>query len=330
MPLPSPGVASTERPPGWPAFSTDEMLDVIRDGYRPRWKKAIVECEGKAFRTLVSPAGRPLNGLWQFPLFLEPVEASTRPTPVPYLDSVCLKTTAAGETLPAPFSPAPFIDWSAVPGTWDEYLQRREHAAGTDGFATLRRKERALARDHGDVEVCFNDRDPAVFDVLTAWKSAQYRRTGLVDLFASPRNRAFYREMASRGLLELASLRAGGRLVAAHAGSRIGGRFLYRLPAFDLAAGRYSPGALLTYHLVRRSFESGDREFDFLLGGEAYKFTYATHVRWVGPLGNEPLSWRTARTARSLAGRAARGTWWRQGLAAATARLRTRHLRGRR
>ena len=321
MPQPLLRHASEEGRPQWPAFSTDAFLDVIRDVYRPGWHKAFVSCQGQAFRTLVSPRGDPLVGLWEFPLFFEPVVTAEQVTPVPYLDSVCHGITTAGGNRRPGLAASPFINWAGVTGSWDEYVGRRTHARGTDGFEALLRKERALNRDAGDVEVCFDDHDPAVLETLFAWKSAQYRRTGLVDLFALQRNRDFNGELARRGLLEVASLRAGGKLIAAHAGSRLDGRFLYRLPAYDPQFRRFSPGALLTWRLVRHSFESGDREFDFLLGDEAYKFTYATHVRWIGPLGTEPLRRKAVRTARGFAGRARR---------AVRGRLRASAVHGRR
>lgn len=306
MPQPLPGHVSDDPRQQWPAFSSDEMLDVIRDVYRPGWRKSFVSCQGQTFRTLVSPRDDPLVGLWQFPLFFEPVETAEEVMPVPYLDSVCRETTTASSGRRAGLAASPFVDWTSVTGLWDQYAGGRVHAPGTDGFETLMRKERALNRDIGEVEVCFDDHDPAVVETLFAWKSAQYRRTGLVDLFALQRNREFYGELARRGLLEVASLRAGGTLLAAHAGSRIDGRFLYRLPAYDPRFRRFSPGTLLTFRLVRNSFESGDREFDFLLGDEPYKFTYATHVRWIGPLGTEPLKRKAVRTARGFASRAVR------------------------
>lgn len=306
MPQSSPCHVSADPRPQWPVFSNDAFLDVIRDVYRPGWQKAFVACGGRTFRTLVSPRGGPLVDLWEFPLFFEPIETAERATAVPYLDSVCRGSTTADSAPRSGLTAAPFIDWLSVTPSWDEYIARRTHAPGTDGFETLMRKERALNRDVGAVQVCFDDDDPDVLETLFAWKSAQYRRTELVDLFAIQRNRDFYGELARRGLLNVASLRADGKLLAAHAGSRIDGRFLYRLPAYDQVFRRFSPGALLTCRLVRNSFESGDREFDFLLGDEPYKFTYATHVRWIGPLGVEPLKQKSVRLARSFAGRAVR------------------------
>lgn len=313
--MPRTPVAGPSAPlaPHWPAFSSDELLDVIEHVYRPGWRKAFVECRGLTFRTLVGPSGKPLNGLWTFPLFWEPVGARDDAQPVHYLDSVCLAVTAAEAAAERGRAAAPFVDWSGVT-SWDVYVAGRTPATGVDGFTSLRRKQRKLERDVGPVEFDFDDREQATLETLFNWKSAQYRRTGLIDLFGLQRNREFYFEMARRGLLSVATLRAGGRLVAAHAGNHIGGRFLYRLPAYDPGFARYSPGGLLTTALVHRSFEVGDREFDFLIGAEPYKFTYATHVRWIGPLGREPLADRTQRTVRALAGRA-RDSWRRRAMA---------------
>lgn len=311
MPLPTEVLVPEERQADWPPFSSDAMLTVIRDVYRPGWRTGFVTCDGQTFRTLVSPSGRPLTGLWEFPLFLEPIDSRTPARAVPYLDSVCRGVTDATARARPGLAAAPFVDWTSLrSSSWEDYVASRRHAPGTDGFETIRRKERALARDIGEVVVCFDDRDPVVLETLIGWKSAQYRRTGVIDRFARQRNREFYGEMAGRGMLEVASLRAGGKLLAAHAGNRIGGRFLYRLPAFDPTFGRYSPGSLLTLRLLRRSFELGDREFDFLLGDEPYKFTYATHVRWVGPLGREPAVQKALRQTRKAVGSLAGDSAW--------------------
>jgi hypothetical protein len=292
---------AAERIAVWPAFSSDAFLDVARAVYFPGSRKAVVECEGRRYRTLVKRGGSAFNGFWEFPLYLEPLEAkSTAELSVPFLDSVCRGTTASGETLPG-LTPAPFIDWRGVTD-WDGFLSTRTRVAGVDGFATIRRKERKLVAEVGPVEFRVHDSDPDVVPTLLAWKSAQYRRTGVPDKFAVRRNREFLFEMERSGLLVVSTLRVGGRLVAGNLGNRFANRFLSRLPAYDPAIGVYSPGGILTYHTVRASFEAGDAEFDFLIGGEAYKYSYASHVRWIGPIGREPLSTRLVRVLRAGAG----------------------------
>jgi CelD/BcsL family acetyltransferase involved in cellulose biosynthesis len=70
---------------------------------------------------------------------------------------------------------------------------------------------------------------------------------------------------------------------------------------------KFSPGAVLELEALRASFEAGDSEFDFLMGDQRYKFTWATHIRWIGPVGVEPRVDRLSRAARTKVGVALRG-----------------------
>lgn len=285
-----------------PVFSEDGFLEAIRAVYRRGSRTAFVECEGEVYRTLVRAGRSALNGLWEFPLYLEPVAPpASAARRVPYMDSVCLMTLPVGAKAPPGLTPAPFTDWRGF-CTWESYLASRSPAQGSDGFDTLARKRRKLERELGPVEVCMDDPSDAVLETLIGWKSAQYRRTGLPDKFARPRNRDFLDELRRRGLLSVSTLRAGGRLLAGALGHRTGGRYLSRLPAYDPAFARYSPGSLLHFENVKASYERGDSEFNALIGGEAYKFTYATHVRWIGAVGREPLRDMVVRRARNGAG----------------------------
>jgi CelD/BcsL family acetyltransferase involved in cellulose biosynthesis len=49
--------------------------------------------------------------------------------------------------------------------------------------------------------------------------------------------------------------------------------------AYDENLQAYSPGKLLQVHLIERSFNRGDRIFDFMIGLEAYKFQWTDKVQ---------------------------------------------------
>ena len=54
--------------------------------------------------------------------------------------------------------------------------------------------------------------------------------------------------------------------------------------------------------MLAHGFASGHREFDHSVGGQDWKWTYATHARLIGPLGIPPQSaYRTVRTSVRVA-----------------------------
>lgn len=287
----------------WPAFSSDAFLDVLRDVYFPRARKAIVECEGIRVRTLLDGKRHAVSGFWQFPFFLEslPVGEGGPSIPVPYIASVVRAITVAGEPGPPGLTAAPYVRWGDF-ATWNAFLKSRESISSGPPAGVLKKAAR-LARQVGPLDIRIDDDDPSVFEAILRWKSLQYRRTGIVDRFTVAQNRDFYDEMRRRGLFVVSSLRAGDRLVAGSIGTRAGKRFLFRMPAYDVEMGRHSPGSILNYYLIKSSFDAGDEEFDMLVGDEAYKFAYATHVRWLGSIGREPRSVRIIRVVRARIGR---------------------------
>ena len=88
------------------------------------------------------------------------------------------------------------------------------------------RVRRNFEREHGPLEFRFPDDDPALFDFVIGLKREQLRRTGRHDVFACGWTERFLRRLfetrteAFGG--RFATLRAGGRLVAAEYGLRDG------------------------------------------------------------------------------------------------------------
>jgi CelD/BcsL family acetyltransferase involved in cellulose biosynthesis len=86
------------------------------------------------------------------------------------------------------------------------------------------RKQRRLERELGPVEFRAHDPDRAAYALLCRWKAKQCARTGFPDMLAATWLRDLLWEAATaesagfRGALS--TLRAGGRVVAVHAGLR--------------------------------------------------------------------------------------------------------------
>ena len=169
-------------------------------------------------------------------------------------------------------------------------------------FADARRRRRRLEERVGPLEFSFEDNRPQVLEACLGWKSDQYVASGFPDAFRTGAHADFFRRLAGAGLLRVASLSAGGRLLATHLGALEAGRFYYWIPAYDPELTFFSPGRLLLDFMLKESQARGG-EFDFLIGDEDYKWHYATHVRVVEPAGRPPLRLRALRGARSLARR---------------------------
>jgi len=291
-------------------FSTEPFLRAVAAAGFPGRRFTIESrnLAGQSYRLLVvEKAG--LVASWPFLDFLEPVgPASPLAAPVAFLPSVALATVRCaewsdrGDDDGSEQLPAPRVDWTVF-STWEGFLgsvvKRRSNLV-----ADSRRRAARLASQVGPLRF-----EPAsegseateAFDACLRWKSAQYRATSLRDLFADPRHVALFRCLQSEGALIVSALYAGARLTAVHLGARWDRRFYYWIPAYDAELARFSPGRLLTEAMLEDSYRRGDREFDFLIGGEAYKWFYATDVRVIGPLGRRPL---VDAAARALARRA--------------------------
>jgi hypothetical protein len=299
-------------------FSSDEYLGALAEVWFPgrRCEIGVYAAEGKLFRLLavdgVGPVvtDGPRADAYHFLDFLEPLaSAPEHPATVPrvrWVPRVGLgaePVTSASPEVPAGGrAPAPYVDWSRFPrwSSFEEHVARRRATLGPDS----RRKRRRLEERFGPLRLRWDDRRPSAFDAVLAWKAEQYERTRVPDGFAIPQNVAMFRELWRRGLAVVSSLSAGERLVAVHLGVLWRRRFSSWIPAYDRAVTALSPGRLLLEDLLLESHRRGDAEFDFLLGGEPYKYHYATHRRVVGALGNAPVHVTLRRAVRSSVKRA--------------------------
>jgi CelD/BcsL family acetyltransferase involved in cellulose biosynthesis len=162
-----------------------------------------------------------------------------------------------------------------------------------------RRKKRKLEQDGGTLTFVFDDLRPEAMTACMKWKSEQYQRSKLPDLFAHEQHVRLFKELAERGLLLTSSLSAGEHIVAAHIGVFADGRLYWWIPSYDTAYSKYSPGRLLLETLLEESFRQGHAEFDFLIDDASYKWDYATHTRLIAELGSPPLPLRLKRVPQT-------------------------------
>lgn len=159
-----------------------------------------------------------------------------------------------------------------------EAWARGRPAAAPDPLARLRTLGNRLAREHGPLR--FEARaEPALLDRLLEWKSAQYRRSGLADLFAQRRHRRLLAELlAEPGLGCLSSLHAGPHVVALHFGLVSARVWHWWFPAYDPVFARHSSGLLLLVEMARTAAALGFAAIDLGKGPEPYKRRFASEA----------------------------------------------------
>lgn len=137
------------------------------------------------------------------------------------------------------------------------------------------RKARRLEREIGPLRFEPDCHEPAVLDALLRWKSAQYRATGVPDLFATPWCDEVARRLPTTSSAHFAgmvsALWAGDQLIAAHLGLRSGPIWHWWIPAYDGSLARYSPGTLLLLEMAKSAEGLGVTMIDLGKGDERYK-----------------------------------------------------------
>lgn len=186
----------------------------------------------------------------------------------------------------APWAPqlaaSPSIDLS---GGFENYLAalrvRRSRLV-----AEMRRMQRHLHRDVGPVQFVLESTDLGVLRTLLCWKSAQYRRTGLTDIFRFPWIVQLLRSLLEGGHGELtgflSALTAGDRLLAAHYGLRSGAVLHWWFPAYDREMARYSPGRLLLLRTAEYAHHVGATRIDLGKGDDRFKTSFQNGEQLVG------------------------------------------------
>jgi Acetyltransferase (GNAT) domain len=190
------------------------------------------------------------------------------------------------------YTPSPLVDWTRFEN-WDAFT-RHVKSRRSNLFSDSRRRRRKLENDLGSMIFTFQDNSPEAFTSCLRCKSVKYPSTQ--KLFAQPSHVRLLEELSKNDLLVISSLTAGKTVLAVHLGLFWEDRFYWWIPAYEPQYAEYSPGRLLMESVMEVSYQQGHKEFDFLIGGESYKWHYATHVRLVAEMGTPPLSLTIARS----------------------------------
>lgn len=190
-----------------------------------------------------------------------------------------------------------------VTGSWEEYVGRIQKKLRKDTDRQRRRLEQLGELRIGRVET--PDEIVSVLEWYHRQKSKRaYRDTIARGSFGDTAGRSFLLDFAQRALrkgwLALDTLQLGGvdQPLAISISLTHRDRFFYWLPSINGEYLAYSPGRILLVTLLERAFRESMVEFDFLNGGEFYKY------QW---LGEDRGIWRLTRYSGGMRGFVRRG-----------------------
>ena len=288
-------------------FSSASFTEALALAYFPM-QRVMLKTFTLGGRTWRIPCVGSDRTLTEFPFvdFFESEEATSEVAEsISYLPHACHGVATSEEWqaqhMIERFDPAPYVDWTAF-ATWDSYAgllgaRNRKHASDS------RRRRRKLGEELGTPTFTLRSSRPEDLDLCLRWKSEKCLAAGVHDPFENPAHRVFFHQMLDRGMLWVSTLAVDERVIAVHIGALRDGRFYSWIPGYDATLGTYAPGRLLFEDLLQCSYERGDRQFDFLIGDEPYKWEYATHTRLIAPLGHNPWHRTALRNAHLAAHR---------------------------
>ncbi|MBU5615235.1 GNAT family N-acetyltransferase [Geomonas azotofigens] len=169
---------------------------------------------------------------------------------------------------------APFID---LEGGFEPYLDSLKRFRKKQKSDTLRQIKRLQEQGELVFSVVTGD-TPRAGEVLEAFfeqKRWRFQVSGVHGVLFKPGYEDFYRQEARRNpSLHLCCLTLNGEIIATHLGYLYKNRLYFVMPTYDHRYGKFSPGRVLTYYLVRHCFEQEVELFDFCIGPEEYKYEW--------------------------------------------------------
>lgn len=162
---------------------------------------------------------------------------------------------------------------------YDAYRESRR-STGSQRIIKTESLARKLEREAGPVRFEFHSHDFALVKTLMGWKSAQFRETGLEDVFAHSWTGRLLETLLERHSPTFApaisALYAGDRPVAISYALRtkrvLHGMFI----GFDREFSKYSPGLVLLLSIAKEAAQSGIQRFQLGSGGDHYKQSLAS------------------------------------------------------
>jgi len=174
-----------------------------------------------------------------------------------------------------PETAAPYMD---LPGTWEEYLRkyRSQHPAHHHILRKIRKIEQLP-------NLCITHAQPADFDLHCAsFLSLHQMRFGRKDEDRLSRLKILFRRCFEDNKLWLGVMWLGSQPMASLAAfiDKQKRKFAAYLCGFDQKFAKLSPGQVLFAYSIRYAIGEGFREYDFLRGGEEYKYMFGAVDRF--------------------------------------------------
>lgn len=175
---------------------------------------------------------------------------------------------------------APYMDLSRG---FDTYRAGRRYAGAdaTGGNSrswhkkTTARKLRKVEREVGPIRLVPHSTELDVLKVLFTWKSEQYHRTKMIDVFGFPWTVELLERLVQREATDfsamLSALYIGDRVAAVHCGLRWRGVLHYWFPAYDTSFSRFSPGLMLLVRTAQEAQSLGIHRIDLGSGPGDFK-----------------------------------------------------------
>jgi CelD/BcsL family acetyltransferase involved in cellulose biosynthesis len=175
---------------------------------------------------------------------------------------------------------ASFARYIHVSGTFDEFFDRFDKKFRYN----VRSRRKKLMEEHGMRYItCDASRQPEALDLVFALNDRRFASKGVDSSLMAPSIIDFHRRLLSAldgtDRIELRLLGNDKQIAAASYNFRLDGRVFSYQKGIAPEWESYGPGTVLLYELVREAFESGQREYNFLQGGEDYKSRWAKDGR---------------------------------------------------
>lgn len=187
-----------------------------------------------------------------------------------------------------------------LPESWDIFTQR----LGKKTRFNIGYAQRQMTKADPEMRIAVADADglDEAMDALFDLHTQRWRKRGLPGGFYNGKLRGFHMDWArtalSEGWLRLHTLRFQGGIKAVLYVFHFNKRAYYYLGGFDLELSKYSMGTVLTGKAIELAISEELEVFDFLRGGESYKYRWkpetAQHLR----LAEAPLICRPLHRAR--------------------------------
>jgi len=175
-------------------------------------------------------------------------------------------------------SESPYMDLTGGFEAYAEKLRER----GSSAIKQTQRKQRKLAREVGPLRFEYDTSEPQAWEALIQWKSEQYERTGMLNIFeydwVHDQMQAIRDEKSPDFTAPLSALWAGDQLAAVHLGLANATAMQIWFPTYNRDLQNYSPGLVMLLELASAAAERGIRRIDFGKGEERYKYELSTDV----------------------------------------------------